>query len=59
MPGRRFALGAALSLLAVLTFLTVALIVQDGIDARTVVSLIILALIGFGVLGALNQPPDE
>jgi hypothetical protein len=59
MPGRRLALGAALTLIAVLTFLTVALMVQDGVNARTVVSLLILALIGFGVLGALTQPPDE
>ena len=59
MPGRRLALGAALTLIAVLTFLTVALMVQDGVNARTVVSLLILALIGFGVVGALTQPPDE
>ena len=59
MPGRRMALGAALTLIAVLSFLTVALMVQDGVNARTVVSLLILALIGFGVVGALTQPPDD
>jgi hypothetical protein len=59
MPGRRLALTAALTLIAVLTFLTVVLAVQDGVNARTVVSLLILALIGFGVVGALTQPPDE
>jgi hypothetical protein len=59
MPGRRLALTAALTLIAVLTFLTVALAVQDGVNARTVVSLLILALVGFGVVGALTQPPDE
>jgi hypothetical protein len=59
MPGRRLALTAALTLIAVLTFLTVVLMVQDGVNARTVVSLLILALIGFGVVGALTQPPDE
>jgi hypothetical protein len=59
MPGRRLALSAALTLIAVLTFLTVVLMVQDGVNARTVVSLLILALIGFGVVGALTQPPDE
>lgn len=59
MPGRRLALSAALALIAVLTFLTVALMVQDGVNARTVVSLLILALIGFGVVGALTQPPDD
>jgi hypothetical protein len=59
MPGRRLALTAALTLIAVLTFLTVTLMVQDGVNVRTVVSLLVLALIGFGVLGALSQPPDE
>ena len=59
MPGRRMALGAALTLIGVLSFLTVVLMVQDGVNARTVVSLLILALIGFGVVGALTQPPDE
>jgi hypothetical protein len=59
MPGRRLALGSALALIAVLTFLTIKLMLQDGVNARTVVSLLILALIGFGVVGALTQPPDE
>lgn len=59
MQGRRLALSAALTLIGVLTFLTVVLMVQDGVNARTVVSLLILALIGFGVVGALTQPPDE
>ena len=59
MPGRRLALGSALALIVVLTVLTVRLVVIDGINARTVVSLLILALIGFGVVGALTQPPDE
>ena len=59
MPGRRLALSAALTLIAVLTFLTVAAMVQDGVDVLTVVSIVILALFGFGVVGALTQPPDE
>jgi hypothetical protein len=59
MRGRRLALGAALTLIVVLTFLTVALMVQDGVNVRTVVSLLLLALIGFGVVGALTHPPDE
>ena len=59
MDGRRLALGAALGLIAVLTLLTVAAMVQDGPDVLTVVSALILALFGFGVVGALTQPPDE
>jgi predicted membrane channel-forming protein YqfA (hemolysin III family) len=59
MRGRRLALGGALTVIVVLSFLTVVLMVQDGVNARTVVSLLLLALIGFGVVGALTHPPDE
>ncbi len=59
MPGRRMALAAALGLIALLSFLTVATMVQDGPDVLTVVSVLILALFAFGVVGALTQPPDE
>ena len=59
MPGRNLALGGALAVVALLTFLTVSVIVDDGIDVLTVVSLVILLVIGVGVFGALNNPPDE
>jgi hypothetical protein len=59
MPGRGLALGAVLFLIGLLSFLTVAVMVQDGPDVLTVVSIVILAMFGFGVVGALNQPPDE
>jgi hypothetical protein len=59
MPGRTLALGATLALIALLTFLTVSSMVQDGPTALTVISVVILALFGFGVVGALTQPPDE
>jgi hypothetical protein len=59
MSGRSLALAAALGLIAVLSVLTVAAMVQDGVDVLTVVSILILALFGFGVVGALTQPPDE
>jgi hypothetical protein len=59
MPGRSLALGATLVLIALLTFLTVSSMVQDGPTALTVISVVILALFGFGVVGALTQPPDE
>jgi hypothetical protein len=40
--------------------LTISVTVEHGFDVLTVLSLLVLALIGFGVLGALlNQPPDE
>jgi hypothetical protein len=59
MPGRTLALAAVLVLIGVLSLLTVAAMVQDGPDVLTVVSILILALFGFGVVGALSQPPDE
>jgi hypothetical protein len=59
MPGRNLALGGALALVALLTFLTVSVAVQDGIDVLVVVSLVILLVIGVGVFGALNNPPDD
>ena len=59
MSGRTLALSAALGLIGLLSLLTVAAMVQDGPDVLTVVSILILALFGFGVVGALSQPPDE
>ena len=57
--GRTVALLGALVILALLAFLTVRVAIHDGIDAVVVISFIVLALIGVGVLGALNAPPDE
>ena len=57
--GRTVALLGALAILALLAFLTVRVAINDGIDAVVVISFVVLALIGVGVLGALNAPPDE
>ena len=58
--GRTVALWSALGLIPVLAGLTAFVAALDGIDVLTVISLVILALLGFGVVGALNQqPPDE
>jgi hypothetical protein len=58
--GRTVALWSALALIALLGFLTVFAAVEDGIDVLTIISLLILATLGFGVVGALTQePPDE
>jgi hypothetical protein len=57
---RTFVLAASLAIICLLAFLTVSVAVEDGIDVLVVVSVIILALLGFGVLGALTtRPPDE
>jgi hypothetical protein len=57
--GRTFALAGALLVIGLLAFLTVHVAVRDGIDVVVVVSFVVLALVGVGVLGALNAPHDD
>jgi hypothetical protein len=59
MRSRTLALSGALLLIALLSFLTVRAAIRDGVDAVVVISAIVLALMGVGVLGALNAPPDD
>ena len=59
MNARNAALASALALIAFLAFLTVSVAVEYGVDVLVVVSLVVLALLGFGVLGALTTPPDD
>jgi hypothetical protein len=40
-------------------FLTLYVMFRSGPDILTVLSLIVLALLGFGVLGARTEPPDQ
>jgi hypothetical protein len=48
---------AVLAMIVVLGGLTIAVVVRNGPDPLTVVSLLVLALFGFGILGALREPP--
>jgi hypothetical protein len=59
LNARNAALAAALALIALLAFLTLSVAIEHGVDLLVVVSLLILALLGFGVLGALTTPPDD
>jgi hypothetical protein len=59
LSGRTFALVAVATVIGVIGLLTIALLVNEGVSARVVLSLVILALFGFGVVGALTHPPDE
>jgi hypothetical protein len=59
VSGRTFALVAVATVIVVLGALTIALLVIEGISARVVLSLVILALFGFGVVGALREAGDE
>jgi len=54
---RTLVLGGTLAIICLLAFLTISVAVRDGIDVLVVVSVIILALLGIGVLGALSSPP--
>jgi len=58
--GRTVALAGSMAIICLLAFLTVTVAVREGIDILVILSLIVLALLGFGVLGALSSaPPDE
>jgi hypothetical protein len=59
LSGRTFALVGVATVIGVIGLLTIALLVNEGISARVVLSLVILAIFGFGVVGALTHPPDE
>ncbi|HWH45356.1 MAG TPA: hypothetical protein VNT32_11540 [Thermoleophilaceae bacterium] len=56
---RTAALLAALVMIGLLAFLTISVAVEHGIDVLVVVSVGILAMLGFGVIGALTNPPDD
>jgi hypothetical protein len=57
--GRTAALVATLALIGLLAFLTISVTIRDGFSFLFLVSLVILALFSFGVVGALIHPPDE
>jgi hypothetical protein len=57
--GRTLALVGSLVIICLLSFLTISVAVEQGIDVLVVLSVIILALLGIGVLGALSSPPPD
>ncbi len=56
---RNVVLVAALALIGLLAFLTIRVAVTEGIDILVVTSIVILAVLGFGVVGALTAPTDD
>ena len=56
---RTVVLGVALAFISVLGFLTLFVLFSSGPDVLVVVSLLILGLFAFGVIGALATPPDD
>jgi len=59
LTARNAVLVAAVALIGTLAFLTLRVALEHGVDVLVVLSLIVLALLGFGVLGALTTPPDD
>ena len=57
--GRTLALVGSLVIICLLAFLTISVAVERGIDVLVVLAVIILALLGIGVLGALSSPPPN
>ena len=59
MGSRDVALGATLVLIVLLGVLTISVAIKHGVDILVVVSLVILAMLGFGMLGALTSPSRD
>ena len=56
---RSLVLAGALALVALLAFLTLSVALEDGVSVLVVLSFVILAVLGLGVLGALTSVDDE
>jgi hypothetical protein len=57
---RTLVLGLSLVIICILGFLTLLTAMRHGIDVLVVLSFILLAMMGIGVLGALGEDtPDE
>lgn len=56
---RRVVLAVALLAILALAALTVNAAISGGVDVLTVLSLLVIALFAFGIVGALLHPPEE
>ena len=56
---RNVVLLLSLALIGLLLFLTLSVMFRDGVTFLVVVSLGLLAVLGFGVIGALASPPPD
>jgi len=48
---------ATLAFVVLLGFLTVSVLISEGPDVLVALSALVLAMLGFGIVGALRQPP--
>jgi hypothetical protein len=56
-PEHKPIFAVALVFIVGLAALTVSVVVREGPDVLTFVSLLVLGMLGFGILGALREPP--
>jgi hypothetical protein len=49
----------AFALILFLAYLTVRVMINDGFDFLVLISLFVLAILGFGVVGALGSSADD
>jgi hypothetical protein len=56
---RTLILAGAVALVGLLAFLTLSVALEDGVTVIVVLSVAIILLLGFGVLGALTSADDE
>jgi len=59
MAGRTAALIGTLAFVLLLAVLTIDVMARTGIDVLVVLSLVVLAMVGAGALGALFNPPEK
>jgi hypothetical protein len=59
MSGRIVALGGTLVMVLLLGVLTIDVMIRTGVDVLVLISLAIVAMVGFGVVGALFNPPEK
>lgn len=58
MEVRQLILGIVLVFIVGLGALTLQVAATEGFDVLTALSLLVLALFGFGIVGALRHPPE-
>ncbi len=56
---RTLILAGAVALVGLLAFLTLSVALEDGLSVFVVLSVVIIVVLGFGVLGALTSAGDE
>jgi uncharacterized membrane protein YdbT with pleckstrin-like domain len=55
---RQPVLVAALAMIGLFTYLTIDDAANHGVSVLTVLSVIVLAMFAFGIVGALREPPE-